>query len=219
MDADNTLFDFTGVEKMAIESVFHRLSIAWDDRYMDIYSPYNQSLWAAFERGEIEKSHLLSHRFTWLGEQIGHHINGRLFSEKYEEYLCAHHRLIPGSEELCRKLYDKFTLALMTNGNSKMQRARLESSVLNPYFKYVFISEELGCAKPSKAFFDTAFDEMGVLDRSAVLMVGDTVAADMVGANNAGIDCCWYNPDSRTQCDATITYEISDLSQLTKIIL
>ena len=65
---------------------------------------------------------------------------------------------------------------------------------IRPFIKYVFISEDMAMRKPQKAYFDMALAEAGVTDRSRCLMVGDSLAADIKGANNAGIDCVWFNP-------------------------
>ena len=41
------------------------------------------------------------------------------------------------------------------------------------------------------------------------MIVGDSLTSDMQGGNNAGIICCWYNPNRKTvSTDVKIDYEI-----------
>ena len=41
--------------------------------------------------------------------------------------------------------------------------------------------------------FDHALKDLGVTDRSRVLVVGDDLNADIKGGRNAGLDTCWVN--------------------------
>ena len=50
-------------------------------------------------------------------------------------------------------------------------------------------------------------------------MIGDSLATDIRGANNAGLPCCWYNPGQKPRpADLRIDYEIQDLRQLLDIV-
>ena len=57
----------------------------------------------------------------------------------------------------------------------------------------VYISEKVGAAKPSPKLLDYAIRDLGLTNRSRVLMVGDDLLADIKGGINAGIDTCWVN--------------------------
>jgi HAD superfamily hydrolase (TIGR01450 family) len=41
--------------------------------------------------------------------------------------------------------------------------------------------------KPNRYIFDTAVDTMGITERDKVLMVGDRISTDILGARNAGL--------------------------------
>ena len=50
-------------------------------------------------------------------------------------------------------------------------------------------------------------------------MIGDSLATDIRGANNAGLQCCWFNPGGKLRPeDLRIDYEISDLRELLEIV-
>ena len=36
--------------------------------------------------------------------------------------------------------------------------------------------------------------DLGITNKSRVLMVGDDLLADIKGGLNAGVDTCWFNP-------------------------
>ena len=80
----------------------------------------------------------------------------------------------------------------------------------------MFISEQLGCKKPEKEFYDKVFAIIGEEYRTCSLMVGDSLTSDMQGGRNAGIPTCYYgkpeNADER--CD----YVIEDLLQLPDVL-
>ena len=74
----------------------------------------------------------------------------------------------------------------------------------------VFISEKMGCEKPNARIFDAALRALGVENREHVLMVGDSLASDIQGGSNAGLDTCWYNPNHAENPGKVVpTYEIA----------
>lgn len=59
------------------------------------------------------------------------------------------------------------------------------------------------------------FERMNLHDKSLVLIVGDSLKADIQGGLNYGIDTCYFNP-KRNENNSGITpkYEIEKLSEL-----
>nr|WP_321000554.1 HAD hydrolase-like protein [Blautia coccoides] len=48
-----------------------------------------------------------------------------------------------------------------------------------------------------------------------MLIVGDSLTSDMQGGNNAGIHCCWYNPENlENNTNIKIDYLIHDLNEV-----
>ena len=103
----------------------------------------------------------------------------------------------------------------MTNGITRVQKARLRESPLAPLIAGIFVSEEAGAAKPSPAYFDYVFARIGEDRRRDCLIVGDSLTSDMAGGIAAGIDTCWYNPARRALPPGMrVTFRISSLEQL-----
>ena len=119
----------------------------------------------------------------------------------------------------CMKFLDavkgKYKLYALTNGVTLTQQVRLAKSGLEPYFERIFISEQMGCKKPEKEFFDKVFEAIGPVDKSRCIMLGDSLTSDMQGGRNAGIDTCFYGGKIEDpRCD----YSICDLMELIPIL-
>lgn len=111
-------------------------------------------------------------------------------------------------------------LSIVTNGVGTTQKKRFFASKIAPYFTHLLISEKIGIAKPDKRFFEEAFKMINCKEKDKILMVGDSLSSDMQGANNAGIDCCWFNPKGAPlNRQVKITYTVTDLRQISQISL
>ncbi len=83
----------------------------------------------------------------------------------------------------------------------------------------IFLSEQLGYEKPNIEFFNQVFDALGPVDKSEVLIVGDSLTSDIHGGNNAEILTCWYNPNHLSAGpEYRIDYEIEDLHEILKLL-
>ncbi|MEG0616736.1 MAG: HAD-IA family hydrolase, partial [Oscillospiraceae bacterium] len=98
-----------------------------------------------------------------------------------------------GADELLCELAEVATIAVVTNGIEKVQNARFKASGLDKYVDAIYVSERVGAAKPQRKMFDVALAELGVDNRKKVLVIGDSLRADVRGGINAGLDTCWCN--------------------------
>ena len=94
----------------------------------------------------------------------------------------------------------------MTNGETSTAYKRIARAGIKDYFDWIFISEEIGHAKPSPEFFDAVFAAVGEEKRKESIILGDSLTSDMQGGRNAGIATCLFRldaePDSR--CDYVV---------------
>ena len=110
-------------------------------------------------------------------------------------------------------------LYIATNAVASVQRSRLQGSVFAHLITDAFISEEAGASKPDKAYYDYALSRIPGASRQNVLVIGDSLATDIRGANNASLPCCWFNPGKLpAPADLRIDYIIHDLRQLPDIV-
>jgi HAD superfamily hydrolase (TIGR01549 family) len=110
-------------------------------------------------------------------------------------------------------------LALITNGASDTQRARLASLRMDEWFDVVVISGEVGAVKPDASVFAMAAQPLRV-DGRALWHVGDNLATDVLGAVAAGHTAVWVNRDgaARTQADPAPHFEVTSLTELSDLI-
>lgn len=95
-----------------------------------------------------------------------------------------------GVEALLDALQPKYRLALITNGPSWSQRAKIQQLRLERWFEYMVVSGEFGVDKPHPAIFGHVLDYLSVAAIDAV-MIGDNPEADIRGAHAAGMRAIW----------------------------
>jgi 2-haloacid dehalogenase len=214
-DADGTLFDYETAERKALAATFGDAGLPYDAAYLDIYRVINAEMWAAFERGEVTQPELHLDRFRRTMDDLGLQADIAAFGERYLYNLGHSPDLVDGAEDVVRELAGRHKLYLITNGIPAVQHTRLSLSPIAPFFEGITISGEVGHAKPDPRIFDAAFEGMGWPDKSDVLMIGDSLSADIAGGHVYGIDTCWYNPNGQTPDPGfPITYTVKSLREI-----
>ena len=123
------------------------------------------------------------------------------------------------SYELVKSLKGVLPQYAASNGTIVAQTGKLTRSGLIDLLDGVFLSEKLGAEKPSVLFFEKVFETIQTVNRERVLIVGDSLTSDILGAENAGIKSCWYNPTHKHNSTAIKPdFEIEHLSEIKKIL-
>ena len=208
-DLDDTLFDFNETEKHALDNTFNTFGLPDGlAQYRDTYRAISSVIWDDLEQGRITLEELKVERFRRLFQEHGLDLDAQRFGELYIENLGHESHLIEGVEEMLARVAD-YRLAILTNGFTLAQYARIAGSPLRHTFEAIIASESTGFKKPQPEIFEYAFNQLGITDRSKVLMIGDSLTSDIQGGINAGIDTCWFNPNGKENPTAvTPTYEI-----------
>lgn len=224
LDLDNTLFDFHVAEHLALQQVMERFRIPFTEENERIYVEENRALWQKFDRGEVTQQQVGIGRFRGLLSRLKlDESRAEAMNDDYEVTLGKFGILLPGAEALCRRLSGSCNLYILTNGMSRSQRGRLSGSTIQPYIKDIFISQELGCQKPMKEYFDRVMGDLGLSQEQLkqTVMVGDSLSSDILGGIRAGLDTIWYHPGRGNQPpdDMKPTWEARTLEQIGDIIL
>jgi len=201
-DIDGTLLNFSAAEKAAIRACFRRFDLGecTDDMLRD-YSDINVGYWRRIERGEIEKSRALVARFEDFFTEAGLPVAcAAAFNDEYQLRLGDTVVFNHGAYDTVVSLRPYVKQYAVTNGTRTAQRRKLQNSGLIDLLDGVFISDEIGAEKPDAAFFDHVFRHIDT-PRAQTVIIGDSITSDMRGGNNAGIRCCWYNPEQRPRGD------------------
>ena len=197
LDLDDTILNFTAGEAKALTQALRESGIEPTEAILDRYHLINVAHWELLEEGRITREEVLVRRFEQLFRELGIPHSGVAVNNRYEHLLSRQHDFIPGAEQLLKDLAPRYDLYLASNGAAAVQHPRLDASGIRPYFKGIFISEEVGADKPSKAFFGACFAAIPGFRPEDAVMVGDSLTSDIRGGRNAGLRTVWFNPHGK----------------------
>lgn len=194
MDIDNTLLDFDSCAKQSMEKAAEDLGIKFPEDIFHIFKSTNDALWIQMENGKIKQSDIYEVRWDTIFGKIGICFDGKTFEKQFQLYLrksAIPERMVL---ETLEYLSRKYKIYAATNGPYEQQKKRLYDAGLYSYISEVFASGKCGFSKPSREFFEYCFQSLDLpLDKSEVVMIGDSVSADMKGAGEYGLQTIWYN--------------------------
>ncbi|WP_317854056.1 YjjG family noncanonical pyrimidine nucleotidase [Chakrabartyella piscis] len=219
MDLDRTLLDFDASEANGLTHCFAEIGVPLTEEIRNFYIARNHALWGAFEKGEIPRDEIFAHRFHDTFLHFGIDADGDAMEVAYRKALSTGADLMPYAIEAMDRLVTKYDLYAATNGVGSTQVRRVQDSGLKPYFKDVFISEEVGAQKPELAFFNHCFSHIPNFVKEDALMIGDSLPSDIQGGILAGIDTCWFNfhkEENKTPYQPT--YEVCGLLELCELL-
>lgn len=218
-DADNTLFNFDVGNRKAFSKVCKVCHLPDTDELFQLYEQCNASMWAAFDRGECSKEHLVIERFRCFLTAANLDADPTHCNNVHLDALSQNTVLMPYALDVCKTLAQTHRLYIVTNAVASVQKARLAASAIHPYITDAFISDDAGASKPSLAYFDYVFSHIPDITQDNCILVGDSLSSDIQGANNYSLPCCWYNPSALPRpTDLRIDYEIKDLRELLSIV-
>lgn len=224
-DVDNTLLSFDGYVKESMRNGFERFKIGtYEDWMFSVFNRENSKLWRLIEKGEMNFEELQKKRWNMIFECLGISADGVQFEKYFRE--CLFESAIPedGAMELLEYLHGKYTLCIASNGPYKQQVNRLRISGMLPYFSDFFVSEEIGCSKPSEKFFETCLERLNMKTEKEIrpceiMIIGDSLSSDMEGGIRFGMQTCFYNPDNKTiPCEMKINYIVESLKEIEDIL-
>lgn len=194
-DLDDTLLDFQATEEKALQQLMLRHGLEASVEEVALYKKMNRELWRQLEEQEITREKLLLTRFSAFFAAVGRQVDGQALDKEYRGLLNQGTDVLPGAQKVLATLKDHgYRILAGTNGVGETQRTRLAATDFARYFDALYISEEVGFEKPDVRFYETIFQAEGEEDRGNYLMIGDSLASDIRGANRAGIQSIWLNP-------------------------
>jgi len=128
-------------------------------------------------------------------------------------------RLMPDARETLARLRISRRIALLTNGDSGLQREKITASGLGKFFDAIAISGECGVGKPRAEIFHALLAELALEPNEAV-MVGNSLERDIAGAKNAGLaGAIWLRvPGSEEPADVLPDHTIDGLHELPALL-
>lgn len=218
-DSDDTLLDFQDCEEHALHALLLYAGGKASDDEKTVYKKINTEWWRRFERGEVTKAELTVGRFADTCDALGLDCDPNDLSRYYIDCLGEGHKLMDGAMGVCRALYGKCRMYIITNGIQKVQESRWNRTSIKDIFDDIFISETIGFQKPRPEYFDYVFTAIGNPPKDKILVVGDSLTSDIAGGIAAGVDTCWVNPTGKPTGNLCPTYIIKNITECLEIIL
>jgi putative hydrolase of the HAD superfamily len=103
---------------------------------------------------------------------------------------------LPGAREVLAELAGNHRLGLVTNGSPSAQEPKLTGAGIADAFDTRVFAGHDTAPKPDREPFDEALSALGVEPAQAV-MVGDSLASDVAGAQAVGVRAVYLAPDGR----------------------
>ncbi|MCC6288896.1 MAG: noncanonical pyrimidine nucleotidase, YjjG family [Chitinophagaceae bacterium] len=222
-DLDHTLWDFEANAKITLQELYTSLQLTdygvYDfDLFYERYIFHNEKLWARYRKGFIKREELRWKRMwhTLLDFKIGNEKLARSMDVMFLDKLPTRTLLFPGAIEILQYLQNKgYALHLITNGFETVQHSKLKHSGLADFFRFVITSEGSNSLKPYKEIFDFAMKKTGAAVKESI-MLGDDIEADIIGAQNVGMDQVYVN-HKNIDPPFKPTYTVTTLKELERI--
>lgn len=220
-DLDDTLLDFQAGQQAGITKILQSQGVQDIERGLAAFKQINQHVWQQIEQG-ADRQPLFDQRFNDLFAQFDKQVDGLALQQWYANMEAANYHTMPDAHDILQQLSNNGVhIYAASNGETGMQQQRLRGAGLLNYFDAVFISEELGVAKPDPRFFEQIITTCPALTCKNTVMVGDSWQSDVRGAQNAGLDCIWITPNDQVP-SAKFDHQIKiahDLKQAVQLIL
>jgi len=222
-DLDHTLWDFDGNCNKTLNLIYEEfdlknVGINNVEEFKASYNKHNAIYWKRFRKGYVTRKDMKFKRMwhTLLDFKIGNEKLAHDLSFRYMNLLPQQAVLMPYTMDILNYCVEKnYRLSIITNGFESSQMEKMRVSNIGHYFEKIISSEKSNSRKPKKEIFDFAL-QITNSKREECLMIGDSLEADIIGAQQSGIDQVFYNP-RLTQHTEKPTFEIKCLSELRDI--
>ena len=195
-DVDDTLYDLSTPFKEACREVFPEDTNLNLEGTFRASRRYSDEVYASSLSGKISMEEMYIYRFENAFRDYGKKIDAQtalMFQAVYEQKQ-QEIKMTESMKNLLENLSGKMKLGIVTNGPAQHQWDKVTALGVEKWIpkEHIFISGELGIAKPDAGIFDAALQRLG-LQKEEVCYVGDSFENDIVGAKNAGWKAVWYN--------------------------
>lgn len=217
IDIDDTIFDFEKCSKNSFLKTLEKFNLKFKEEDFSYFNKVNDILWTKQKLGEINIKEVFIKRDYQMGKYFNLDIEKGLFNDLFVKFLYDEIEMVDGIEDLLLYLSDKYKIFTASNGIFKMQENRLKKSNLYKYFDNIFVSDKIGFEKPDKKFFQKIMD-LTKFSNDDLIMIGDSIKSDIIGAKNSKIKSIYFNKDGKKISDENFTYQVKNLSEIKKIL-
>jgi HAD superfamily hydrolase (TIGR01549 family) len=198
-DLDDTLFDHRGCSRDAlgaVRSCHESLDAMPIEELEQIHSTLLEQLHGDVMLGVVPLEDARRERFRRLLDAAGVRASDDLVEQTavaYRDRYREVRRAVRGAAALLAVVRTRARVGIVSNNLFEEQLDKLRICGLDRLIDALIVSERAGVSKPAPAIFAAALDRLQCRPDEAV-MIGDSWAADIIGARAAGIRPIWFNP-------------------------
>jgi putative hydrolase of the HAD superfamily len=205
-DLDDTLFDHRQCARMALTELHHAHTCFQGTAFADfehMHAVLLEELHRRVMMGDVPLDEAREERFRRLFQAVGVSPDDDTVREAARHYREGYLRVrqpVAGAARLLGLVKKRALVGIVSNNLLEEQQEKLRHCRLDAYVDALVVSEEAGMSKPDPEIFNIALRRLGCAAAEAV-MVGDSWAADIIGAHAAGIRPVWFNPAGKPSPD------------------
>ncbi|MCD7829336.1 MAG: HAD family hydrolase [Clostridiales bacterium] len=196
-DIDDTLYNYKSANVHAMDALCRYVRRELNLEEGAFREDYNRVMdYQMQERGETAGCHSRAIRLQLLLEERGLPLrHAAAMNDLYWNALLDVITPSPGVTELIQALKDRgIRLGVGSDMTADWQLKKLERLGLLDLMDFVVTSEEAGVEKPDPGLFLLCAEKAGCLPEEC-LFIGDNLKKDVLGAQNAGMEALWLQPD------------------------
>ena len=195
-DIDDTILDYDKCAVITLQNACQTLGVPFNDAVLAEYRRVDDALWARQKLGELTIPQVLEHRNAHMMAYFGL-TDGISFQEAFIAAFANSAELTDGVEAALQLAKERnLPIYSASNGYYEVQVNRLTKAGVLHYFDRLFVSDAVGYEKPNPQFFAHCLEVTGFAPHE-VLMIGDSITADIKGALAAGWNVCYYNKHNK----------------------
>lgn len=214
-DINDTLINHSRAQEVAIKKMATLLSKHDEAEFIKVWKETAKKYWELFEKREItfEEQRLRRVESVWnhfkaklTPQQISQYAN--YYITYYEQTLSVNPPLKVFLELLQA---NHIPIGIISNGHGSLQRSRLKTVGIESYLtdRLIFISEEVGVAKPDEKIFILAETIVG-FSPSEIIFFGDDVKNDIEPAKKRGWKTVLITPHGKFPTAADLKKILND---------
>lgn len=211
LDLDETLCDTTGANNKALSVMASTFGELFGNSInaKELANQYRKGIYREFTAAQkeeflpIENEESFRHQLiaSILKEANIHNVTKEHVStlqNAFDESRTRFFDFFPGIAELLTELRTQFTLVVITNGPEFSQATKVERVNLQGYVDHIIIGGQEPEQKPAISIFEKAL-KLSHCNKHEAIHFGDSLSADIKGANNAGIRSVWIRHEQENQ--------------------
>ncbi|AVK60508.1 HAD family hydrolase [Lactobacillus sp. CBA3605] len=225
-DIDDTLYDQKSPFGMALTKTLETLVTPTD--LAQIFNRFRDFTDRTFNQVTTHDLTLEAWQTARLRHALATFTTEKIKTDKAIQFEIAYQQALkeiqffPELAPALEKLSHCFQIGIIANGPANTQREKLHQLQIERYVHpdNIFISEELGIAKPDPSIFTTWAHQAGIKANQAAY-VGDNIALDMTSAKHAGWQTFWFNHRLNLQAQPNVIPDqiIQSPAELAELLL